>query len=114
MSINAQPSVQWIEPITLETDLDLHDEDDQEIFFGDNLGITIQYGPLFFTTYRRFTIKMNSTCTVATEEVGWNWDERNDLSEDEYTCLEEVLAQHNGILSPPDDFLELLHKKFYN
>lgn len=34
MSINAQPSVQWIEPITLEIDLDLHDEDDQEIFFG--------------------------------------------------------------------------------
>lgn len=51
---------------------------------------------------------------MATEEVGWNWDECGDLSEDEYTCLEEVLAQHNGTLSPPDDFLELLHKKFYN
>lgn len=103
--------VQWLLPKSLAKDPDLNDEEaeeNQEVFYSDNLIVKVACKGHAFEVARRFLIcKSTSGLDIHVEE-GWDWNEHGDLSSDEQDLFEFIIKKCPKLFTPSEMLKEQL------
>lgn len=106
-----QFKVNWLLPVSLQKDPDLNDEEteeNQEVFYSDNLVVEVLFLGHAFEITRRFLIcKCLSGLDICVEE-GWDWNEHGDLSSDEQDLFEFIIKKCPELFCPTEAFKKQL------
>lgn len=106
-----QFKVQWLLPVSLQKDPDLNDEEseeNQEVFYSDNLIVEVLFLGHAFEVTRRFLIHKRSSGLDICVEEGWDWNEHGGLSSDEQDLFEFIIEKCPELFSPTEAFKEQL------
>lgn len=106
-----QFKVKWLLPVSLQIDPDLNDEEteeNQEVFYSDNLVVEVLFQGHAFEVTRRFLIRKRSSGVDIFVEEGWEWNEHGDLSSDEQDLFEFIIKKCPELFSPTEAFKEQL------
>lgn len=106
-----QFKVQWLLPVSLQKDPDLNDEEteeNQEVYYSDNLVVEVLFLGNAFEVARRFLIRKYSSGLDICVEEGWDWNEHGDLSSDEQELFEFIIKKCPELFSPTEAFKEQL------
>lgn len=106
-----QFKVHWLLPVSLQKDSDLNDEEseeNQEVFYSDNLVVEVSFLGHAFEFTRRFLIRKHSSGLDICVEEGWNWNEHGELSTTEQDLFEFIIKKCPELFIPNEAFKEQL------